>query len=153
MFNDIPDDTFVSLTDYQWTQIICYPNAFTNFTCDATTTSFFVEFLLIHTMVTPVFITQIEDEEHSVLSEQIHSLNLKDTTSVSTMATNTYIPKEKAPFTVTAFSKKMATTSSLYQCIRPRQSVPLLKQGDPFQKIQHLCRAWHQTRIILLRCL
>ena len=79
-------------------------NCVYKFSFDATTTSLFVEFLLIHTMVTPVLITQIEDEEHSVLSEQIHSLNLKDTTSVSTMATNTYIPKEKAPFTVTAFS-------------------------------------------------
>ena len=57
-------------------------------------------------MVTPVFITQIEDEEHSVLSEQIHSLNLKDTTSMSTKAFNTYIPQGKAPSTVTARTKK-----------------------------------------------
>ena len=45
-------------------------------------------------MVTPVFITQIEVEEDSILSEQIHSLNLKNTTSMLTMTTNTYFPVE-----------------------------------------------------------
>ena len=128
-------------------------NCVYKFSCEATTTSIFVEFLLIHNMVTPVFITQIEDEEHSFLSEQIHSLNLKDTTSMSTKAFNTYIPQRKAPSTVTARTKKKATTSFLHHCIRPRQLVPLLKHGNPFQQIQHLCRAWHWTRIILLRCL
>ena len=31
MFDDIHDDTFVSLSVYQWTQITYYPTAFTNF--------------------------------------------------------------------------------------------------------------------------
>ena len=41
-------------------------------------------------MVTPVFITQIEGGEETILSEQIYSLVLKDTTSMSTTTMNTY---------------------------------------------------------------
>ena len=53
-------------------------------------------------MVIPVFITQIEEGDDSILSEQIHSLNLKDTTSMSTMTTNTYYPVETTKPTMMA---------------------------------------------------
>ena len=56
-------------------------------------------------MVTPVFITQIEEEEESNLSEQILPLNLKDSTSsMSTMTTNTYSPADKTQSTTMAFN-------------------------------------------------
>ena len=58
-------------------------------------------------MVTPVFITQIEEGEDSFLLEQIHSLNLKDTTSMSTMTTNTYFPVETTKLTIMASNKNM----------------------------------------------
>ena len=48
-------------------------------------------------MVTPVFITQIEDEEETILSEQIHSLHLKDTASMSIPTLNPYCDKEMTP--------------------------------------------------------
>ena len=53
-------------------------------------------------MVTSFFITQIEEGEDSFLSEQIHSLNLKDTTSMLTMTTNTYFPVETTKPTMMA---------------------------------------------------
>ena len=80
---------------------------FTNFNCHPSTTSLEVEFLFIHTMVTPFFITQIEDGEESILSEQIHSLNLKDTTSMPTMTTNTYFPVETTHTTMMASNKNI----------------------------------------------
>ena len=67
---------------------------FTNFTQHPSTTSLEEQFLFIHTMVTPVFITQIKEREDSFLSEQTHSLIFKDTTSMLTMTTNTYFPVE-----------------------------------------------------------
>ena len=78
---------------------------FTNFTWHLSTTSLEVEFLFIHTMVTPVFITQIEDGEETILSEQIHSLNLKDTTSMSTTTMNTYYSAEMTHPTMMASTK------------------------------------------------
>ena len=48
-------------------------------------------------MVTPVFITQIEDEEETILSEQIHSLHLKDTASMSIATLNPYYDNEMTP--------------------------------------------------------
>ena len=48
-------------------------------------------------MVTPFFITQIEDEEETILSEQIHSLHLKDTASMSIATLNTYYDIEMTP--------------------------------------------------------
>ena len=58
-------------------------------------------------MVTPVIITQIEEGEESILSEQIHSLNLNNTTSMSTMTTNTYFPVETTHPTMMASNKNM----------------------------------------------
>ena len=58
-------------------------------------------------MMAPVFITQIKEGEDSLLSEQIHSLNLKDTTSMSTMTTNTYFPAETTKLTMMASNKNM----------------------------------------------
>ena len=56
-------------------------------------------------MVTLVFIKQIEEGEDSFLLEQIHSLNLKDTTSMLTMTTNTYFPVEMTKITMMASNK------------------------------------------------
>ena len=53
-------------------------------------------------MVTPVFITQIEDGEETVLSEQIHSLQLKDTTSISIPTLNTYCDNGMTPSSLMA---------------------------------------------------
>ena len=53
-------------------------------------------------MVTPVFITQIEDEEANILSEQIHSLHLKDTVFMSIPTLNTYCDNGMTPFSMMA---------------------------------------------------
>ena len=53
-------------------------------------------------MVTPVFITQIEDGEETVLSEQIHSLQLKDTASISIPTLNTYCDNGMTPSSLMA---------------------------------------------------
>ena len=120
--------------------------------CDATTTRYFIQFRLIHNMVTPVFITQIEEEDHSFLSEQVHSLNLKDTTSVMIMATNTYIPQEKAPSTVTAHAHTNGNDmfpSPLYSTTSFGTSA---KTWEPVTKdTTYIARTRQRNRIILLR--
>ena len=78
---------------------------FTNSTRHPSTTILEVEFLFIHTMVTPVFITQIEEEEETILSEQINFLNLKDTTSMSIATMNTYYAAEMTHPTMMASTK------------------------------------------------
>ena len=85
-------------------------------------------------MVTPVFITQIEEEDHSFLTEQVHSLNLKDTTSVMTMATNTYIPREKASSTVTAHTHTNGTDMFPLPLYSTASIGATAKTGEPVMK-------------------
>ena len=108
-------------------------------------------------MVTLVFITQIEEEEESILSEQIHSLNLKDTTSMSTMTTNTYSPVDK---TQTATMASTINTNKVFHtqvyltaaigstCLSTTYCTPSLNHLDPSVSLRlnyYQAQQYHET--------